>query len=110
MSEQEIIEAVQALAIGPEDRLLLRLTGKFSAETLEASYEWLRKQGLGDRVVFMGADVDPIILRATKAEGSTVGQCGDAIQPVLSHGRLLCHLAHGHAGMHSDGQATWSGQ
>jgi hypothetical protein len=101
-------ELLDALVVGSEDRVLLRFP-PMSPQQYERLREELDRAGAGDRVLVVCGAEDAIVLRATKAEGSTVGQCGDYLPALLPGATSLsCHLAHGHTGMHSDGAATWT--
>lgn len=103
-------EVLESVVLGPEDRLILCVRDRPDSFALAQHVRENYPEITGR--IYVVANADPIVLRATKAEGSTVGQCGD----VLPRRRRLgdawerCHLAAGHSGMHSDGTATWSNQ
>jgi len=111
----DLPEALQSVILGPEDKLVIVLKGVHSPDELRATQQAIAAHGFGDRTLILGGAVELAVLRATKAEGSTVGQCGD-MAPTLMFGEreigsyLSCHLAFGHSGMHSDGEATWSNE
>lgn len=107
-------DVLAAVTLGPEDRVVLIYPPHMTAKEFDVIREQIRACG-GERQIFaaMGFE-DVIVLRATKAEGSTVGQCGHLIIPaVIGLDGFVervqsCHLAYGHTGMHSDGESTWS--
>lgn len=103
-------DVLAAVTLGPEDRAILIYPPHMTERELDMARDQLRECGAEGRIfVAMGFE-DFVVLRATKAEGSTVGQCGHwmpnvfAVEPSIKS----CHLAAGHTGMHSDGEATWS--
>jgi len=101
----DLPEVLQSVILGPEDRLMLLWPSSLD----EKARQQIAEQAAGDsRVLHAFGVEDVIVLRATKAEGSTVGQCGAPVPLVLSSGALTCHLAYGHTGKHSDGEATWT--
>lgn len=111
----QLPDVLAAVTLGPDDRLVLVFPrGSFDYAEAEYMDSLIVERGLSGRVVLASGVEDVIVLRATKAEGSTVGQCGDQIAPVISRTpggpplTLSCHLASGHSGMHSDGSATWT--
>lgn len=105
-------DVLEAVVLGPEDRLVLIWPKLDRYEHLQIR-EAIAEHGLRDRVLCAAGVEDALVLRATKAEGSTVGQCGDWL-PALFDGATdpsaTCHLAYDHTGMHSDGSATWSNE
>jgi hypothetical protein len=111
----DVTEVLAAITLGPEDRLLLIVPETTNAAELDMVHDLL-PFGLKDRVLFLVAsDVQAITIRATKAEGSTVGQCGDQPWPARLKSGFpaslpppTCHLAACHTGMHSDGEASWT--
>lgn len=105
-------EVLSAVVLGPDDRLVLVVRNPMSPEQHKRMQEVVERFIPGGRVL-TAAGVDPLVLRAVKAEGSTVGQCGDTLSlpPLILGGAAsvhVCHLAYGHTGMHSDGETTWS--
>jgi hypothetical protein len=110
----ELPEVLEAVVLGPEDRLVICVPADLSmAERVDAAT--FADRFAPGRIMIVAGATSLSALRATKAEGSTVGQCGD-MAPTLMFGEreigsyLSCHLAFGHSGMHSDGQATWTNE
>lgn len=102
----DLPEILSAVVVGPNDKLVLVLPQDTDRETV---HEMKRRlpEDLRDRVLLVAGAEGLAVLRDPKAEGSMVGQCGDTIQ-VIGESRLVCHLAYGHVGEHSNGGATWT--
>lgn len=112
-------DVLAAVTLGPEDRLVLVTRDRIDAHMLAQAVRE-NAPDMAERVLVCNGFEDVLVLRATKAEGSTVGQCGDQrdesyIEYIGARDKRtkrtitrLCHLACGHTGMHSDGEATWA--
>ena len=86
-------EAIAALTIGPDDKLLIVLADA-DLQTMTETDGWLRSRlGEGRALVVAGEGIQLAVIRATKAEGATVGQCGDLAWPPTRDGiPPTCHL------------------
>lgn len=106
-------DVLAAVTLGPEDRLVLVVDSPINPDEHRRIQQAVDGVGLTGRVL-VGSRMDALVLRATKAEGSTVGQCGDRFfHPMLGNIApcwVACHLAYGHTGMHSDGETTWTNE
>jgi len=103
----DLPEVLAAVTLGPEDRLVLTTAEMISDQHAEEYQNALAEVGLRGRVV-IAAGMQAIPIRATKARGSTVGECGHRLEALFAGGTsTYCWLAHGHTGRHSDGVATW---
>ena len=110
---ESLPEVLESVVLGPEDRLVICVSADLSmAERIDAAT--FADRFAPGRIMIVAGATSLSAIRATKAEGSTVGQCGNQCPPLLSPYHpspvLSCHLAHGHTGMHSDGTATWSNE
>jgi hypothetical protein len=109
-------DVLAAVTLGPEDRLIIVFPKFTHPSELDAAREFVAQSDVAGRVLMVSEPDDVIVLRATKAEGSTVGQCGDRLPPLFGReyapGESVqsCHLAYGHTGMHSDGETTWTNE
>ena len=111
-------EVLSAVVLGPEDKLVVMVAPDTTEKTCAELAERLRALLGGDRVLVVGGSAVRGIaaIRATKAEGSTVGQCGDVLREAFEGATVgyyqtrRCHLAYDHTGLHSDGDATWSSE
>lgn len=106
----DLPDVLAAVTLDPDDRLLVVLPYTANLDQMDETAKVAAGVFGEGRVAVAAGIEDVIVLRATKAEGSTVGQCGARSPSVFSDSTLTysCHLAAGHSGMHSDGTATWT--
>lgn len=109
-STQKVMdEVVSSVVLGPEDRLIL-LAHPDALLPPEEMQDLVDRMGLTDRVLLIDMrGVQAIALRAARAQGSIVGECGH-YPPSLLGPPPVCYLAYGHVGMHSDGTTTWTNE
>ena len=103
-------DAPATLTLGPEDQVILIFPPHMTDQEVDDAKAALDDKGLTGRALIVSGTENVIVLRATMAEGSTVGQCGDSRWVLDGSPPLTCYLAYGHTGMHSDGEATWSNE
>jgi hypothetical protein len=81
---------------------------------IEATVRWraedptgraLQMPDLGELLAWLMADADKA---RAEVERLQAGPCGDSPPPLAGTTPLLCMLAHGHGGMHTDGSACWT--